>query len=155
MIGMFQGLAICWACRKNQKVRDLAIPATISQICGVGEPLMYSVLIPIKKLFYINILGGCVGGAIIGLLGTKMYTFGGSGLFGIFNYAGGGGVQDIVGDTVKKGQLVLTMDLNKIKAAGHPSTVITVVTNSDDFSSVDLVGSGDVEAGAELLKVNK
>lgn len=96
MIGMFQGLAICWACRKNQKVRDLAIPATISQICGVGEPLMYSVLIPIKKLFYINILGGCVGGAIIGLLGTKMYTFGGSGLFGIFNYAGGGGVQDIV-----------------------------------------------------------
>lgn len=96
MIGMFQGLAICWACRKNKKVRDLAIPATISQICGVGEPLMYSVLIPIKKLFYINILGGCVGGAIIGVLGTKMYMFGGSGLFGIFNYAGGGGVQDIV-----------------------------------------------------------
>ena len=96
MIGMFQGLAICWACRKNKKVRDLAIPATISQICGVGEPLMYSVLIPLKKLFYINILGGCVGGAVIGLLGTKMYMFGGSGLFGIFNYAGGGGVQDIV-----------------------------------------------------------
>lgn len=47
------------------------------------------------------------------------------------------------------------MDLNKIKAAGHPSTVITVVTNSDDFSIVDLVGSGDVEVGAELLKVNK
>lgn len=96
MIGAFQGLAICWACRKNQKVRDLAIPATISQICGVGEPLMYSILIPIKKLFYINILGGCVGGAIIGVLGTKMYMFGGSGLFGIFNYAGGGSAQDII-----------------------------------------------------------
>ena len=96
MIGMFQGLAICWACRKNKKVRNLAIPATISQICGVGEPLMYSVLIPIKKLFLINILGGCVGGAIIGVLNTKMYMFGGSGLFGIFNYAGGGGMQDII-----------------------------------------------------------
>lgn len=60
-----------------------------------------------------------------------------------------------VGDTVKKGQLVLTMDLDKIKAAGHPSTVITVVTNSDDFAGVDLVGSGNIEAGAELLKVNK
>ena len=96
MIGMFQGLAICWACRKNKKVRDLAIPATISQICGVGEPLMYSILIPIKKLFAINILGGCVGGAVIGALKTKMYMFGGSGLFGIFNYAGGGGMQDIV-----------------------------------------------------------
>lgn len=96
MIGMFQGLAICWACRKNKAVRDLAIPATISQICGVGEPLMYSILIPIKKLFFINILGGCVGGAIIGVLRTKMYMFGGSGLFGIFNYAGGGGSQDII-----------------------------------------------------------
>lgn len=96
MIGMFQGLAICWACRKNKKVRDLAIPATISQICGVGEPLMYSILIPIKKLFLINILGGCVGGAVIGMLKTKMYMFGGSGLFGIFNYAGGGGSQDII-----------------------------------------------------------
>ncbi|MGN1388070.1 MAG: PTS transporter subunit EIIC, partial [Bulleidia sp.] len=96
MIGVFQGLAICWGCRKNKKVRDLAIPATISQICGVGEPLMYSILIPIKKLFLINILGGCVGGAIIGMLRTKMYMFGGSGLFGIFNYAGGGGVQDII-----------------------------------------------------------
>lgn len=96
MIGMFQGLAICWACRKNKKVRDLAIPATISQICGVGEPLMYSILIPIKKLFLINILGGCVGGAVIGMLRTKMYMFGGSGLFGIFNYAGGGGSQDII-----------------------------------------------------------
>ena len=96
MIGMFQGLAICWACRKNKKVRELAIPATISQICGVGEPLMYSILIPIKKLFLINILGGCVGGAVIGILKTKMYMFGGSGLFGIFNYAGGGGSQDII-----------------------------------------------------------
>lgn len=96
MVGMFQGLAICWACRKNKKVRDLAIPATISQICGVGEPLMYSILVPIKKLFAINILGGCVGGAIIGALKTKMYMFGGSGLFGIFNYAGGGGSADIV-----------------------------------------------------------
>lgn len=49
----------------------------------------------------------------------------------------------------------MTMDLDKIKAAGHPSTVITVVTNSDDFAGVDLVGSGNIEAGAELLKVNK
>lgn len=60
-----------------------------------------------------------------------------------------------VGDKVKKGQLVMTMDLNKIKAAGHPATVITIVTNSDDFTSVDLVGTGDVEVGSDLLKVNK
>ncbi|MDO4326229.1 MAG: PTS transporter subunit EIIC [bacterium] len=97
MIGMFQGIAICIAARKNQKVMDLAVPSTISQICGVGEPLMYSILIPIKKLFALNIIGGCLGGAILGILGTKMYMFGGSGLFGIFNYVNpNGGMSDVV-----------------------------------------------------------
>lgn len=97
MIGMFQGIAICIAARKNKKVMDLALPSTISQICGVGEPLMYSILIPIKKLFALNILGGCLGGAILGILGTKMYMFGGSGLFGIFNYVNpAGGMNDVV-----------------------------------------------------------
>ena len=60
-----------------------------------------------------------------------------------------------VGDKVKKGQLVLTMDMGKIKAAGHPSTVITIITNSDDFASVELVGTGDVEAGADLFKISQ
>lgn len=97
MIGMFQGIAICIAARKNKKVMDLALPSTISQICGVGEPLMYSILIPMKKLFALNILGGCVGGAILGVLGTRMYMFGGSGLFGIFNYVNpAGGMADVV-----------------------------------------------------------
>ena len=60
-----------------------------------------------------------------------------------------------IGSKVKKGQLVLTMDLDKIKAAGHPTTVITVVTNSDDFAGIDLVVAGDVDVGADLFKVNK
>ena len=123
MIGMFQGLAICWACRRNKKVRDLAIPATISQICGVGEPLMYSILIPIKKLFLINILGGCIGGAIIGMLKTKMYMFGGSGLFGIFNYAGGGGMQDIIKYCVG------------VAAGGIFAIVATLIVYNDDEAS--------------------
>ncbi len=88
MIGMAQGLAICVAAlrHKNQKVMDLALPGTISQICGVGEPLMYSVFIPLKKELYLNILAGCVGGAVLGLLKTKIYMFGGSGLFSFPNF---------------------------------------------------------------------
>ena len=60
-----------------------------------------------------------------------------------------------VGSKVSRGQLVLTMDLEKIKAAGHPTTVITVITNSDDLAGVELVAAGEVEIGTELLKVNK
>ena len=60
-----------------------------------------------------------------------------------------------VGDKVKKGDLLLEMDLGKIAAAGHPAVVITVVTNTDDFKAVEVVDYGDVEPGADLIKVSK
>ena len=60
-----------------------------------------------------------------------------------------------VGDKVKKGDLLLEMDLGKIAAAGHPAVVITVVTNTDDFKAVEVVASGGVEPGADLIKVSK
>lgn len=59
------------------------------------------------------------------------------------------------GQEVKKGELLLTMDLAEIKAAGHPATVIMAVTNSDDFASVEPVASGAVEPGSGVLRVNK
>lgn len=121
MIGMFQGIAICIAARKNKKVMDLALPSTISQICGVGEPLMYSILIPIKKLFAINILGGCIGGAILGILGTRMYMFGGSGLFGIFNYVNpAGGMGDVIKHCIGVG------------IAGIITMIVTIAVYNDE-----------------------
>ena len=59
------------------------------------------------------------------------------------------------GDKVKKGDLLLEMDLDKIAAAAHPAVVITVVTNTDDFKDVEVVASGAVEPGADLIKVSK
>lgn len=60
-----------------------------------------------------------------------------------------------VGDIVNKGQLLLTMDLEKIKEAGHPTTVITIVTNSDDFSVVETVSSGEIDPEKDMLRVSK
>ena len=59
------------------------------------------------------------------------------------------------GDKVKKGQLLLEMDLDKIAAAKHPAVVITVITNTDEFAAVEGVASGAVEPGADLLKISK
>ena len=56
---------------------------------------------------------------------------------------------------VKKGDLLMTMDLNKIRAAGHPSTVIMAVTNTDEFASVEETVSGAVQPGSDVLRVNK
>lgn len=55
------------------------------------------------------------------------------------------------GQTVKKGDLLLTMDLEKIKAAGHPSTIMVAVTNSDDLASVETVASGQLKPGDQLM----
>ena len=60
-----------------------------------------------------------------------------------------------LGDKVRKGQKLLTMDLEKIKAAGHPAVVITVITNGDDFASTELAASGTVEPGADLFRISK
>lgn len=59
------------------------------------------------------------------------------------------------GQTVSRGQALLKMDLDKIKAAGHPSTVITIVTNSDEYISCDPVAKGRVNPGQDLMKIKK
>ncbi len=55
------------------------------------------------------------------------------------------------GQTVKKGDLLLTMDLKKIQAAGHPSTIMVAVTNSDELASVEAVASGQLQPGDQLM----
>lgn len=57
------------------------------------------------------------------------------------------------GQTVKKGDLLLTMDLKKIEAAGHPTTIVVVVTNSDDLASVEAAASGAVQPGDPLMRL--
>ena len=42
------------------------------------------------------------------------------------------------GDQVKAGQVILRFDRERIKAAGHPETVVVLLTNSDDFENVKL-----------------
>ncbi len=44
------------------------------------------------------------------------------------------------GDKVTKGQKILEFDREKIKAAGHPDTVVFLLTNSDDYENVTFTG---------------
>lgn len=69
----------------------------------------------------------------------------------------GEGFKSVVkaGQNVKKGDLLLTMDLDKIHSAGYPATVIMAVINSDDFSGVESIAVGHVNVGDDVLRVNK
>ena len=44
------------------------------------------------------------------------------------------------GDQVKAGQLLLNFDIDKIKAAIHPDTVVVLLTNADDYDDVKCAG---------------
>lgn len=57
------------------------------------------------------------------------------------------------GQTVKKGDLLLTVDLKKIEAAGHPTTIVVAVTNSDELASVEASASGAVRPGDPLMRL--
>ena len=59
------------------------------------------------------------------------------------------------GDKVKKGDTLVTFDIEKIKAAGHPAVTPVIVTNTDDYSEVTNVTTGDIDRLADLVKIVK
>lgn len=81
-VGVSQGLAVILR-TKSDKTRNVAIPATISQFFGVGEPLLYGIQLPSKFLFVQNIVFSAIAGLVMGALNVHAYSMGSAGLFGI------------------------------------------------------------------------
>ncbi|MVX66384.1 PTS beta-glucoside transporter subunit IIABC [Clostridium chromiireducens] len=77
---------------KNTKLKSLCIPAFISGIFGVTEPAIYGITLPRKKPFILSCIGGSLGGAILGIMGSNIYMVGGLGIFGIPGYIGPNGM---------------------------------------------------------------
>lgn len=57
------------------------------------------------------------------------------------------------GEKVKKGQLLLEFDMDRIKKAGYQTVTPVIVTNSDEYKNVQVVKTGSVRAGDEVLTV--
>ena len=71
---------------KNQKLKSLCIPVTISGLFGVTEPAIYGITLPRKKPFTLSCIAGAVTGGIVGFFGCKGYTMGGMGVFALPSY---------------------------------------------------------------------
>ena len=56
------------------------------------------------------------------------------------------------GDAVKAGDLLIEADLGAIEAAGKPTATMVIVTNTDDYASVNPT-IGAVTAGERLVTV--
>ncbi|MEH7384619.1 beta-glucoside-specific PTS transporter subunit IIABC [Bacillus sp. JJ1521] len=68
---------------KNQKLKSLSIPAFISGIFGVTEPAIYGVTLPLKRPFIMSCIAAGVGGAVIAVSGSALYSAGPLGIFKI------------------------------------------------------------------------
>lgn len=93
------GCAILGSCigiivrtKNGQENADVNVPALISSIFGVNEPALYGILIPRTKVMWATFLSAGVGGAIAGLFGAKLYSFGASGPLGFPSFINPAGI---------------------------------------------------------------
>ena len=47
---------------------------------------------------------------------------------------------------------LLKVDLDAIRAAGHPTATAIIVTNGDDLGELKMLAEGDILAGTPLFK---
>lgn len=59
------------------------------------------------------------------------------------------------GQKVKAGQVLCTFDMAAIKAAGYEITTPVIVTNTDDYSEIELLVKGEVDYGQKALRLNR
>lgn len=57
------------------------------------------------------------------------------------------------GQKVKQGDLLLTFEMDAIKAAGYLCTTPMIVCNTDDYQSIQPLATGPVKAGQKLLEI--
>lgn len=58
------------------------------------------------------------------------------------------------GDHVKKGDLLLEVDLEKVKAAGYDTITPVLVCNTPDYASVEGIQADAVNAGDDLIIIS-
>lgn len=67
---------------KNQKLKALALPSSLSAFLGITEPVIFGVNLRYIKCFIAGCVGGAVGGLVAGITGVGASAYGITGLFG-------------------------------------------------------------------------
>lgn len=78
--------------KNGEENAEVNVPALVSSIFGVNEPALYAILLPRKRLMWATFLSAGVGGAVAGLMGAKLYSFGASGPLGFPSFINPAGI---------------------------------------------------------------
>ena len=66
---------------RDVRLKSLAGSGAIAGVFGITEPLVYGVTLPNRRPFIFGCVGGALGGAIIGLSQSQVYSFGLASIF--------------------------------------------------------------------------
>ena len=77
---------------KDANMKNLGITSAITCILGISEPGIYGVLLPLKTPFIMSIIAGSIGAVPAALMGTAVYSFSASGIFGIPGFINPAGI---------------------------------------------------------------
>ena len=75
------GVSLGYALRvKGKEEKALAWQYLVTQVtANIGEPFLYGVLLRNKKVLIFNMIGGAIGGALMGIMHCRVFTFSGVG----------------------------------------------------------------------------
>lgn len=59
------------------------------------------------------------------------------------------------GDKIHAGDVLIEADLDQIRAAGYPATTMVILTNADQFSTVEKAAPGETGKDQPILKLKK
>ena len=93
---------------KDQKLKQIALPAAITGFFGTTEPCIYGVTLPKKKPFVISCIASAIGGGFVGLMGVKKFTSGFSGILGLPIFVDPSGAEGIT-NVIWLGVGIITM----------------------------------------------
>ncbi len=58
-----------------------------------------------------------------------------------------------VGQKVKKGDLLISFDMEAVKAAGYLLTTPMIICNTEDYQSITALAAGEIQTGSALLEI--
>lgn len=132
---------------KDATVKEMSWANGITAVCGITEPVLYSITIKYKTNMLASSIGGAVGGFFMGLLNVKNYSGGSPGLLTLPSYIGldapmsnfylacaGAAIAFVVAFAVS---YVLNGKTNKVAVETAGAAIDTVVTPSEDSQTTE------------------
>lgn len=81
---------------KNSELKQLALSAGLTAVCGITEPALYGVTLKLKRPLIGAMIGGGAAGLFLGLADVGRYTSGSPGLLALPGYIGTDGFRNII-----------------------------------------------------------